>query len=183
MATEIVQLKVSGLMCSFCTMSVETALKRYPFIKSVMVNLVHGIVLVEAETSKMNRDAIAHAIERLGYNVSSSEVQQYNTDDALFRLIRQRGIIGMCLAVADLLVDPVNILDLNAGLRSWISLAIASFILFWVGYPILRKTLLAIGQRVINANVLLSTGAWGSYIIGIVSMVHPAWPNFLPSAL
>ncbi len=53
MATESVQMKVSGLMCSFCTMSVEKALKRNPAIKSVMVNLVHGIVLVEADTSKM----------------------------------------------------------------------------------------------------------------------------------
>lgn len=182
MATEVVQLKVSGLMCSFCTMSVETALKRYPSIKSVMVNLVHGIVLVEAETSKMNRDAIAHAIEKLGYTVSSTEVQQYNTDDALFKLIRQRGIIGMCLAIVDLFIDPLNILYLTQQYRSWFSLAVATFILLWVGFPILKKTLLAIGQRVINANVLLSAGAWGSYIIGILSMINPAWPNFLPVA-
>lgn len=182
MATEVVQLKVSGLMCSFCTMSVEAALKRYPSIKSVMVNLVHGIVLVEAETSKMSREAIADAIEKLGYTVSSTEAQQYNTDDALFKLIKQRGIIGMSLAVLDLFVDPLNVLSLPQEYRSWLSLAIATFILFWVGFPILKKTLLAIGQRVINANVLLSAGAWGSYIIGILSIINPAWPNFLPVA-
>lgn len=169
-------------MCSFCTMSVETALKRYPSIKSVMVNLVHGIVLVEAETSTMNRDEIAHAIEKLGYNVSSSETQQFTTDDALFRLIKKRGIIGMCLAVIDLFIDPLNVFNLDAALRGWFSLAIASFILFWVGYPILRKTLMAISQQVINANVLLSAGAWGSYVIGIMSIVDPVWPNFLPVA-
>ena len=64
MATESVQMKVSGLMCSFCTMSVEKALKRYPAVKSVMVNLVHGIVLVEADTSKMSRAELADAVER-----------------------------------------------------------------------------------------------------------------------
>jgi P-type Cu+ transporter len=182
MATEVVQFKVSGLMCSFCTMSVETALKRYPSIKNVMVNLVHGIVLVEAETSGMKREDIAHAIEKLGYSVSASETQQYNTDDALFKLIKQRGIIGMVLAFIDLLVDPLNIFSLSQQHRSWFSLAVASFVLFWVGYPILKKTLLAIGQRVINANVLLSAGAWGSYTIGILSIFYPQWPNFLPVA-
>jgi P-type Cu+ transporter len=66
MAVETVQLKVSGLMCSFCTMSVEKALKRYPGVRSVMVNLVHGVVLVEADTDQMSREDLAAAVERLG---------------------------------------------------------------------------------------------------------------------
>lgn len=182
MATEVVQLKVSGLMCSFCTMSVETALKRHSSIKSVMVNLVHGIVLVEADLSIMSKESIAKAIEKLGYSVSATEVQQYNTDEALFRLIKQRGIIGMLLAMIDLVVDPLNIFGLPEQYRSWFSFGIATFILLWVGYPILKKTFLAISQRVLNANVLLSAGAWGSYAIGTLSIIDSSWPNFLPVA-
>ena len=45
MATETVQLKVSGMMCSFCTMSGEKALKRYPRVKSILVNLDHEVIL------------------------------------------------------------------------------------------------------------------------------------------
>jgi hypothetical protein len=45
MATETVQMKVSGKMCSFCTMSIERALKRYLGVNSLLVNLVHGVVL------------------------------------------------------------------------------------------------------------------------------------------
>ncbi len=182
MATEIVQLKVSGLMCSFCTMSVETALKRYEAIKSVMVNLVHGIVLVEADTAKMPKEAIAEAVEKLGYDVSATEVQQYQTDESLFKLIKQRGAIGMAVSILDLLIDPINLFGLPRQFRAWFSLAVATFVLFWVGYPVLKKTILAARQRVINANVLLSTGAWGAYIIGILSLFNPIWPNFLPVA-
>ncbi len=182
MATETVQMKVSGLMCSFCTMSVEKALKRYPGVKSVMVNLVHGIVLVEADTSKMSRPALAEAVEKLGYSVSVTEVQQYATDAALFGLIKQRGMIGMAVSLIDLIVDPLNLFGLPAYPRALFSLAVAAFVLFWVGYPILRKTLMAIGQRVINANVLLSAGAWGSLIVGSLSLYDPRWPNFLPVA-
>lgn len=182
MATESVQMKVSGLMCSFCTMSVEKALKRYPAVKSVMVNLVHGIVLVEADTSKMSRAELADAVEKLGYSVSTTEVQQYATDEALFGLIKQRGMIGMGLSIVDLIVDPLNLFGLPAYPRALFSLAVAAFVLFWVGYPILRKTLMALRQRVINANVLLSAGAWGSFIVGTLSLYDPRWPNFLPVA-
>ncbi|MBW3634993.1 MAG: heavy metal translocating P-type ATPase [Armatimonadetes bacterium] len=182
MATESVQMKVSGLMCSFCTMSVEKALKRNPGVKSVLVNLVHGIVLVEADTAKISRDELAVAVEKLGYSVSATESQQYSTDDALFTLIKQRGRIGMGLAILDLLVDPLNLFGLPAQIRAYFSLVVAAFILLWVGQPILRKTLMAIGQRVINANVLLSAGAWGSFVIGALSLTDPRWPNFLPVA-
>lgn len=182
MAIESVQMKVSGLMCSFCTMSVEKALKRYPAINSVMVNLVHGIVLVEADTDKMNREQLAEAVEKLGYAVSSTEVQQYKTDEELFSLIKKRGTIGMVASIIDLLVDPLNIFNLPQQYRAYFSLAVAAFILFWVGYPILRKTIMAVRQRVINANVLLSAGAWGSFIIGAISLYNPAFPNFLPVA-
>lgn len=182
MTTENIQMKVSGLMCSFCTMSLESALKRHDGVKSVLVNLVHGIVLVEADSTRISREDLARAVERLGYNVSSTEVQQYETDEAIFTLIRRRGAIGMVLALADLLLDPLNLLKIAPAPRSWFSFGVAVFILLWVGFPILRKTVLAIRGRVINANVLLSAGAWGSFIAGTLSLFDPRWPNFLPVA-
>lgn len=182
MAIKSIQMKVSGLMCSFCTMSVEKALKRNPAIKSVMVNLVHGIVLVEADTTKMNPEQLAGAVEKLGYSVSSTEMQQYKTDEDIFNLIKQRGTIGMVASIVDLVVDPLNLFGLSQQYRSWFSLVIAIFVLGWVGYPILRKTIMALEQRVINANVLLSAGAWGSFIVGVFSLFNPTLPNFLPVA-
>ena len=56
---ETIQMKVSGVMCSFCTLSIERALKRYPGVKSVLGNLVHGVVLVEADMSKIIREELA----------------------------------------------------------------------------------------------------------------------------
>lgn len=182
MATETVQMKVSGLMCSFCTMSVETALKRYPGVKSVLVNLVHGIVLVEADTRQINREQLAEAVEKLGYSVSATQVQQYKADEDLFTVIKQRGTIGMVLSILDLLIDPINLFALPAHYRAWFSFAVAVVVLLWVGYPVLRKTWMAVSQRVINANVLLSAGAWGSFIVGTLSLFNPGWPNFLPVA-
>ena len=182
MATETVQMKVSGLMCSFCTMSLETAVKRNPGVKSVMVNLVHGIVLVEADTAQTSRDELANTIEKMGYSVSATQVQQYAADEALFGLIKRRSVIGMVLAIIDVIVDPLNAFRLPPHVRAWFSFAVAAFTLLWVGFPILRKTVLAIRGRVINANVLLSTAAWSSFVVGTLSLFDARWPNFLPVA-
>ncbi len=185
MATETVQMKVSGLMCSFCTMSVEKALKRHDGVHSVMVNLVHGVVLVEVDTDRIGRDELTRAVEGLGYDVAETEAQQYNTDEALHGVIKRRGIVGMLLAIVAVLVDPLNVFALPAEfawIAPWSSLVIAAVVLVWVGQPILRKTWLALRNGVINANVLLSTAAWGSFAVGMASLFDPVWPNFLPVA-
>lgn len=57
--SRLVQIKVSGLMFSFRTMSVEEALRRRPDVNNVLVNMVHRVVLVEADMSKIIREELA----------------------------------------------------------------------------------------------------------------------------
>ncbi|MBI1726309.1 MAG: heavy metal translocating P-type ATPase [Candidatus Rokubacteria bacterium] len=182
MATETVQIKASGMMCSFCTMSVEKALKRLPGVNSVLVNLVHGVVLVEADTSKTSKKTLADSVNALGYPVSETRQQQLAKDQAFYKMVRWRGLLGLALAAACVLVDPVNLFGLPARVRGVFSLALALFVLIWVGKPVLIRTLAAVRKAVINANVLLSTAAWGSLVVGALSLVDPRWPNFLPVA-
>ncbi len=184
MASNLIQIKASGLMCSFCTMSVEKALKRLPGVKSVQVNLVHGIILVDADRNKVSEAEVAHKVEDLGYTVVATEVQQYKTDEALFETIKKRGFLAIGLAIADLFFDPLDLFGVLPFYRAVASAILAAVVLLWIGYPIFKKTLMAVSQRVINANVLLSTGAWGAFGIGIAHLVNPsAYPNFFPIAI
>lgn len=184
MASNLMQIKASGMMCSFCTMSVEKALGRLPGVRSVQINLVHGIILVDADRNKVSEAEVAQKVEDLGYMVVATEAQQYKTDEVLFATIKKRGFLAIALAVADLLFDPLNLFGAPDLYRTIVSGIVAAVVLLWIGYPIFRKTLMAIGQRVINANVLLSTGAWGAFAIGIAHFVAPsAYPNFFPIAI
>jgi heavy metal translocating P-type ATPase len=193
---KLVQIKASGMMCSFCTMSVERALGRLPGVNNVQVNLVHGLILVDRDPKKITAERLEQAVESLGYTVVATEAQQVKTDEALFQTIKWRGFLALGLAVLDLLLDPLNLLgrlgvDLHPLFGPVFSLVVALVVLTWVGFPILRKTLMAVGNRVVNANVLLSTGAWGAFAIGAVHLVSllrgdtgtaAAWPNFFPIA-
>lgn len=179
----LIHVKASGLMCSFCTMSVEKALGRLPGVNSVQVNLVHGIILVDADRKQVSEEDVAHKVEELGYTVVATEAQQYKTDEALFATIKRRGILGVALAVADTLFDPLNLLGIPDRTRVVVSGVVAALVLLWIGQPILRKTLMAARERVINANVLLSSGAWGAFAVGVAHLLAPAsWPNFFPVA-
>ena len=184
MVSNLIQVKASGLMCSFCTMSVEKALGRLPGVRNVQVNLVHGIILVDADRNRVTEEDVSRKIEDLGYTVVATEAQQYKTDEALFSMIKRRGFLAMTLAVLDLLFDPLNLFGVPPLYRALVSGLVAAIVLLWIGFPILRKTLMAVSQRVINANVLLSTGAWGAFGIGVAHLVNPAeWPNFFPIAI
>ncbi|MBA3559627.1 MAG: cation-translocating P-type ATPase, partial [Gemmatimonadaceae bacterium] len=179
----LIHVKASGLMCSFCTMSVEKALGRVPGVNSVQVNLVHGIILVDADRKRVSEQDVTRKVEELGYTVVATEAQQYSTDEALFATIKKRGVLGVSLALADTLFDPLNLFGVPDHVRTVVSGLVAAVVLLWIGYPILRKTLMAVGQRVINANVLLSSGAWGAFAVGVGHLIAPAaWPNFFPVA-
>lgn len=182
MADETVQIKASGMMCSFCTMSVEKSLKKLPGVRSVLVNLVHGIVLVEADTAKTSKTELADAVNALGYPVSETSAQQHDKDLAFYTMVRWRGLLGLGLSAVDVLVDPVDIFGLPPLVRAVFSLVLAAFVLIWVGKPVLIRTLAAVRKRVVNANVMLSSAAWGSLLVGALSIIDPRWPNFLPVA-
>jgi len=193
---KLVQIKASGMMCSFCTMSVEKAVGRTEGVQNVQVNLVHGVILVDRDPKKVSVDTLEQAVESLGYTVVATEAQQYETDQAIFSTIKRRGFLAMGLASFSLLLHPFitsNLfgLSLPALFYPIASLAISLIILLCVGYPILRKTWMALNNRVINANVLLSASAWGAFAIGVVHLVNQwqgnaaasaAWPNFFPIA-
>lgn len=182
MSIENVQIKASGMMCSFCTMSVENSLKKLPGVNSVLVNLVHGIVLIEADTAIINKEKLSKEVEGLGYPVSATESQQHAKNQAFHKMVRWRGWLGMGLSAIILLVDTANIFGLPVMARSIFSFIVALFILVWVGKPVLQRTLLVLKRGIVNANVLLSSAAWGSLIIGGLSIIDPRWPNFLPVA-
>jgi P-type Cu+ transporter len=182
MATQTIQIRASGMMCSFCTMSVESALKKITGVNSVMVNLVHGVVLVEADTALVSQEALAAEVNGLGYPVSTTEEQQHQKNMAFYKMVRWRGSLGMVLSAIDILVDPINIFSLPQNVRTIFSFILAAFVLIWVGKPVLVRTYQALKKKVINANVLLSTAAWGALIVGGLSIFDPQWPNYLPVA-
>jgi len=87
-------------------------------VNSVQVNLVHGLILVDADPARVTEEQLAKKVEQLGYTVTATEAQQYATDEAIFATIRSRGFLAMGLVLADTLFDPLNIFGIPARTRA-----------------------------------------------------------------
>ncbi|SES72879.1 heavy-metal-associated domain-containing protein [Anaerobranca gottschalkii] len=62
------ELKVSGMSCNHCKMSVEKALKELG-VKEVKVDLGEGKVIVTFNDALISKEAIINAVEEAGYLV------------------------------------------------------------------------------------------------------------------
>lgn len=62
-------LKVNGMSCGHCKMSVEKALNELDGVKSVVVNVDTKSAAVQFDSAKVSLEKIKEAIEDLGYEV------------------------------------------------------------------------------------------------------------------
>lgn len=66
------RVRIDGMSCRHCAMSVREALNGIEGVSSVEVNLDDGMATVET-TSEISKDAYSEAISRAGYTLSAVE--------------------------------------------------------------------------------------------------------------
>lgn len=81
---ETIELKVDGMTCGSCTVSVTRALQRVPGVRDVTVDLRGAVARVTAENASQGLPAYVAALGEAGYGASASsgapEVQQRKGD-------------------------------------------------------------------------------------------------------
>jgi mercuric ion binding protein len=66
-ATEITTLKVSGMTCSACPITVKKALQRVPGVSKIDVNYPQREVVVTFDDAKTNQAALVKATSDVGF--------------------------------------------------------------------------------------------------------------------
>ncbi|HXB66791.1 MAG TPA: heavy metal-associated domain-containing protein [Candidatus Acidoferrales bacterium] len=69
MATETLNLPVSGMTCGNCARSVERKLLATPGVKKAVVDLANARAAVEYDAAVVGPGGIANAVRQLGYEV------------------------------------------------------------------------------------------------------------------
>ena len=62
------KIKIQGMSCQHCVMSVTRALSQIPGLKDVQVNLVNGEATFE-NVKSVSRETIRKAVEEAGYRL------------------------------------------------------------------------------------------------------------------
>ena len=62
-----VQIKVRGMMCSFCVQTIDKALRRLNGVERINVSLAHEEALVGYDPERVSAGHIVTTLTRLGY--------------------------------------------------------------------------------------------------------------------
>ncbi len=183
MPAKKVRLKIGGMMCSFCSQTIEKALSRTRGILSVNVSLAHNEALIEYDPDTIRVEGIKKLLHGLGYTVREpSEVQDLEEEDRLLKTELRRLLVGTGFAIVATVFMALGWLDYEVPYRKWILFFMATFVFFYLGKHIISMSLVALRRWIFNQHVLLVFGAFGAWMAGILGFFYSI-PEFFGACI
>lgn len=180
---ETLQFKIGGMSCSFCSSSIERALGRQKGVDEVHVSLAHEEALIRYRADKTSETKIRDTLRALGYTIRDPrKVQAFEEQEALAR--QEKWDLASAAFFAVILFGAMVGMWLELWPKQpwfkWTAWAIASYVFFWNGRRIIHKAWGAAWRGISNQHVLLSVGAIGAYIGGMLGTPIPwlGWNGF-----
>ena len=165
------QLKIGGMSCSFCANAIERALGRDKGVAEVHVSLAHEEVLVRYRPEIIDETRIKGTLRALGYLVRDPrKVGAFDEQITLKRAERTDLIWAAAFAIGTVLAMAAMWLGLLAmrPWLAWLAWGAASYVFLWNGRRIIRMAWGAARRGITNQHVLLSLGALGAYLGGLL---------------
>jgi P-type Cu+ transporter len=174
--TRKLQIKVGGMHCSFCQESIRRAFKSTDGITTVAVSVAHEEALVGYDPERIDELGVKDVLRDMGYTVRDpNRVRAYaEQQEELGREKRKLVANGLLATISIALMVPMWVGVHLPGVGV-IQAAIATIAVFGVGSLVLRMAWASLRRRILNQHVLLSSGALGAYLAGMLGFVVPAF--------
>jgi P-type Cu+ transporter len=178
------QLKIGGMSCSFCANSIEKALARENGVDEVHVSLAHEEALVRYQADKTTPTRITDTMRALGFLIRDPDkVKAFEEQRLAAREERNDLIMSATLAIMMLLAMTAMWLGLlqMRDWHAWTAWGVSTFVFLYNGRRIVRMAWGAAWRGITNQHVLLSIGAIGAYIGGVLGSPIPLldWYGFV----
>lgn len=174
---EKLQVKIGGMSCSFCTMTVKKGIGRMEGVNDVHVSLAHEEALIEYDPAKRTPTELQDTLRQLGYTVRDPdkvrayEEQQADLSHARRLLLWAAGFtfitLGIMAArwfgVQQIWFRPLMILS-------------ALTTVFVPGRHILVMAVQSLRRGILNQHVLLEFGAFAGLVGGAIGLFNPVFP-------
>ncbi len=170
--TTRLELPVEGMTCSSCANRIERKLNKVEGVQAT-VNYATERAAVEFDADKVSTDDLLGAVEAAGYHAklpdaASGEPSAEENADRHLRDLRTR-LIG-----AGLLSLPLLLLSMIPALQfefwQWLSLNLATPVVFWAGWPFHRAAWQNLKHGTATMDTLISVGtlaAWGWSVVAL----------------
>lgn len=171
------RVKIGGMSCSFCTMTIKKAMGRMKGVQDVHVSLAHEEALIEYDPTQQTSTTLRDTLRQLGYTVrdpdkvKAFEQQQQELSRArllllwaaAFTFITLGIMVARWLGVQQTWFRPVMIV-----------LSVAT--VFVPGWHILVMAVQSLRRNILNQHVLLEFGAFAGLIGGTIGLFNPIFP-------
>jgi Cu+-exporting ATPase len=177
------QIKVGGMSCSFCAESIRKAISRDEGVEEVHVSIAHEEALVRYDPERIDETKIHDTLRGLGYTVRDPrKVQSFEEQEAIMRHERNNLLVAGFFAASLFGMMSGMWLDLWE-MELWhiyTAFVVSTYVFFWTGRHILKMAWGAARRGITNQHVLLTAGAIGGYIGGILGSPIPFtdWNGF-----
>src|SRR6516162_7601041 len=163
--SEHVELALEGMTCASCAARIEKRLNKLGGV-SASVNFASEQVAVAYDPGQVSVEDLIASVEAAGYHASLPQEAIGAEDPAA--PYRRRLIVAVALSVPLALMAMVPALQF-AGWE-WVSLALATPVVFWSGWPFHRAAALNSRHLVATMDTLISIGtlaawAWSTVVL------------------
>jgi len=164
-------LLLAGITCAACTWLIEQSMSRLPGVERALVNLQQSRLDIRFDPARLPLSEIFVRVENLGYRprpfqTSTARLQmaeEYRTE------LRRLAVAGLGMMQVGMFAIALHAGDIQGmdvryqGLLRWVSLLVASFIVFYSARPFFSTAWrhLKVGTLVMDLPVALAIGlAW-----------------------
>ncbi|MDA8067907.1 heavy metal translocating P-type ATPase [Conexibacter sp. DBS9H8] len=161
-----VELAIEGMTCASCATRIEKRLNRLDGV-SASVNFASEHAAVSFDASNLSVADLIGAVEAAGYHASLPQEATQQDDPARIWLIRL--LIAAALSVPLALLAWATPLQFS-GWR-WVSLALATPVVAYGGWPFHRAAALNARHLVATMDTLISVGTLAAWIWSVVVLV------------
>jgi Cu+-exporting ATPase len=166
--TKEISIKITGMTCASCAVTIENALKDLDGVKAASVNFATEKAAVEYYSEQTSILDLRKAVEDAGYGVESEEEIDRSVEEMKKARIRMLVAWGFTIPIIAWML-PEMLLGLalptptiyNLGL-----ILLAVPVLFWAGLPTMRSAIRRIAHKKANMDVLIMMGTTIAFITG-----------------
>ena len=167
--------RIEGMWCGACSWVIEEVLGKMKGIVSAEVFFLSDLAGVRYLPHRIGPDEIFAGVESLGYKASrvGDETGTGAEKRALFVRLGLSAILTMNIMMISLALYGGLFQDLGEdGIRylSWPLWGLATPVVFWGGYPIIRRAVLGLRHGVASMDTLIAVGSLSAYCYSIVAM-------------
>lgn len=161
--TSTVVLDIEGMTCSSCVARVEKTLTEIPGVTAA-VNLVNNTAKVEFPASVATDDLLKQ-VAKIGYSAHLPVARDEHPAEG--KASRNEQGLQTRLIIAVVLTTPLVALAMVPAWQfmywQWASLALATPVVFYCGWPFHRATFLNLRHRTLTMDTLITMGTFAAY--------------------